>query len=197
MTDTIEFLPSPLVPTAGDSCPNCAAKLAVDQRYCLRCGERRGRPRFTPPPAAATVVPSTETIRTERGPATTSTALIAGVATLVLAMGVGVLIGHSAGGDGSTQAAAPQVVTIAGGAAAPAATDATATTPGASDAAATASTPSAKKSTAKAAAAAKVPKTKPAAKKKPVPGKVVKVGQKGSGPGYTGGKFTGNFFGSP
>jgi hypothetical protein len=41
--------------------------------------------------------------------------LIAGVGTLLLAMGVGVLIGHSGNQSVATNAAAPQVITVHGG----------------------------------------------------------------------------------
>lgn len=105
------------VPAASDRCPNCHAPLASDQRYCINCGERRGRPRFAyqqrteaPPPAPPK--------RERRIHAPAGMALIAGVATLLLAMGVGVLIGQDgSSGNGKTLAAsAPQVITVNGGA---------------------------------------------------------------------------------
>lgn len=92
----------------GDRCVNCGAPLASDQRYCVNCGERRGKPRFT----LAAPEPATQTTTT-RGPLSprrlrTSAGmnLIAGVATLLIAMGVGVLIGHNnspAQGSAKTQ----------------------------------------------------------------------------------------------
>jgi hypothetical protein len=92
---------------ANDSCPNCGARMAADQRYCLNCGHRRGEPRLpfmdavvfmesmgsagagasSPPP------PPSEQRSSPRMNA--NAALIAGVATLVLAIGVGFLIGRS------------------------------------------------------------------------------------------------------
>ena len=30
----------------NESCPNCGARMAADQRYCLNCGHRRGDPRL-------------------------------------------------------------------------------------------------------------------------------------------------------
>ena len=30
----------------NESCPNCGARMAADQRYCLNCGHRRGEPRL-------------------------------------------------------------------------------------------------------------------------------------------------------
>ncbi|HEU4707294.1 MAG TPA: zinc ribbon domain-containing protein [Solirubrobacterales bacterium] len=114
---------------SGDNCPSCGATLAPDQRYCLNCGRRRGDPRLPfmdavvfmessrrrpqdqaqaaagPPPAP------------DRRPLLSANAsLVAGVATLILAIGVGVLIGRS-GDSGSSNAgnAAPQILTIPSG----------------------------------------------------------------------------------
>lgn len=113
---------------SGDNCPNCGAGLAPDQRYCLACGHRRGDPRLpfmdavvfmesakrpaVAEPAVATAPPP------ERRPFMSANAsLVAGVATLVLAIGVGVLIGRSGDGGSSNAAApAPQVITVGEGA---------------------------------------------------------------------------------
>ena len=91
-----EAMPPALgVMAAGDRCANCGSPMAHDQRYCLECGERRGQPRFTVP-ADATVT-TTTTVRGATGfqRFSSGTTLIAGIATLLLAMGVGVLIGRS------------------------------------------------------------------------------------------------------
>ncbi len=97
--------------------------MVADQRYCLECGHRRGDPRLpfmdavvfmdavkrprnaAPPP------------REQKSRMSPNASLIAGVATLVLAIGVGVLIGRS-GDQGSTPVAntAPQVIKLEGGA---------------------------------------------------------------------------------
>jgi hypothetical protein len=123
---------------APEPCARCAAPLAEDQRYCLECGERRtpmssvllggppspaaARPEPTAPRPPASGGPHLE--RAERGNAVT---VIAGVGVLLLAMGVGVLIGRA---GGSKQAAAPaQTISVATGAVSP-------TTSGASDASA-------------------------------------------------------------
>lgn len=112
---------------SGDNCPNCGASLAPDQRYCLACGHRRGDPRLpfmdavvfmesAKQPAAAEAAVATAP-RPDRRPFMSANAsLVAGVATLILAIGVGVLIGRS-GDGGSTNAAAPapQVITVGGG----------------------------------------------------------------------------------
>jgi hypothetical protein len=117
-------------PLAGgsDNCPSCGATLAPDQRYCLHCGQRRGDPRLPfmdavvfmdaakrprQPATAATAPPSTP----DRRPLLSANAsLVAGVATLVLAIGVGVLIGRT-GDSGSSNAAnaSPQVIRVEGG----------------------------------------------------------------------------------
>jgi zinc-ribbon domain len=116
-------------PLAGgsDHCPNCGASLAPDQRYCLACGHRRGDPRLPFMDAVAFMESS------KRGPQPQSAAapapapdrrpfmsanasLVAGVATLVLAIGVGVLIGRSGdSGAGNAAAPAPQIIRVGGG----------------------------------------------------------------------------------
>jgi hypothetical protein len=112
----------------NESCPNCGARMAADQRYCLNCGHRRGEPRLpfmdavvfmesmngpggsagTPPPP-----PPAQSGGSNRWNA--NAALIAGVATLVLAIGVGFLIGRSGHENSAPAAAAPQVIKVEGG----------------------------------------------------------------------------------
>jgi hypothetical protein len=113
---------SSLVAAGGDTCSSCGVKLAADQRYCLACGHRRGDPRLPfmdavvfmdavkrPRDAAPPPPPR------ERKPRMSANAsLIAGIGTLVLAIGVGVLIGRS-GEHGTTSAAAPQIIKVGGG----------------------------------------------------------------------------------
>jgi hypothetical protein len=179
---------SPL-PVARERCAMCGATLAADQRYCVECGQRCGPSRlpFTDADTLAQQAPSSEP-RSRRPRASVNATLIAGIGTLLLALGIGVLIGRL--GTGSTSAKpAVQVVTVAG-------------TSGAGTAAGTtgaeASQPaSGGAGAAKAGAAAAAKSAKSAAKASPVPPvKVVKVGSKGSGPGYQHGHFTGNFFGN-
>ena len=84
--------------TSGDRCSVCGSEMAPDQRYCVECGHRRGAARFNAAGAGApreTVTATTTSVR--RGPWATmsaGTTLIAGIATLLLAIGVGYLIGH-------------------------------------------------------------------------------------------------------
>ncbi len=174
-----------MIASIREQCSACGAAMASDQRYCVECGQRRGAPRV--PLLDGTVRRAKQTPTAPRSPRRAplqiNSTLIAGIGTLLLAMGVGVLIGRS----GNTSAKTPpaQVVTVAGGAGtAPTATTSTA-----------AQTPSAgagkaAKAGAAAAAAKSAPKTHSA------PPKVVKIGSKGKGPGYQHGHFTGNFFGA-
>jgi hypothetical protein len=107
----------------GSQCGSCGAPLASDQRYCLECGERRApTSNFAPSPAAAGETtsppatpprpPGSEPARETRDSANTP-AVIAGVGVLLLAMGVGILIGRS-GNTKTASAQAPQVITVAG-----------------------------------------------------------------------------------
>jgi uncharacterized OB-fold protein len=117
--------------TASDRCSSCGAELAPDQRYCIECGTRRGKPRFTlqTVPQRPTVEETTTTtavLPTARPAWSASTALLATVAVILIALGVGVWIGH----NGASQRSAGTKVTVvgAGGGAASAASGATGST---------------------------------------------------------------------
>src|SRR4051794_2426555 len=98
---------------AGDECPSCGASLAPDQRYCLRCGQRRGSAGL--PLATTSAEPSVPVAVPKRGHNTVNTTLIAGVGTLLLAMGVGVIIGRASQKTAPAVAAGRvSVVTVAG-----------------------------------------------------------------------------------
>jgi hypothetical protein len=115
-------------PSAGvtESCATCGAPLADDQRYCLECGERRtpmssvllGGPPVsgssgdsqqsaTPPPFP----PQGALTATGAGQRGNTVTVIAGVGVLLLAMGVGVLIGRA--GNSKPVAAPAQVISVA------------------------------------------------------------------------------------
>jgi hypothetical protein len=121
-------MPSMAAFGSNESCPNCNARMAADQRYCLNCGHRRGEPRLpfmdavvfmesmnsapggaggaTPPPPPAQSGGSNNKWNA-------NAALIAGVATLVLAIGVGFLIGRTGHNDNSSAGAGKvQVVQV-------------------------------------------------------------------------------------
>ncbi|MEA2218031.1 MAG: hypothetical protein QOJ35_657 [Solirubrobacteraceae bacterium] len=95
---------------AFEQCAACGAPLAHDQRYCLHCGELRAGARRPMPAAlrgpidapAARVVDVAAPARV--GPSLG--AVLAGFACLLLAMGIGVLIGRG-GGEPAAQAPLP------------------------------------------------------------------------------------------
>jgi hypothetical protein len=174
--------------TIRQGCAACGAAMAADQRYCVECGERRGAPRVSllegPAQRPRESAPQSAPSSPRRRIATVNSTLISIIGMLLLAVGVGVLIGRS--GDTTVKSPPAQVVTISG---APS-TGAAATTPATSTGATTAS----ESSTAAKAKSKASTKTKPAASKVPLP-KAVKVGTPGHGRGYQNGHFTGNFFG--
>jgi hypothetical protein len=105
---------TPASAEATEQCRACAAPLADDQRYCLECGEPRpgaGRPlpaglRRSAAPEPASLAPPTRPVGGSLA------AWLAGLACLLLAAGVGVLIGR---GGGEHVSATP--ITISGAAA--------------------------------------------------------------------------------
>jgi hypothetical protein len=154
------------------------------------CGQRRGgaAPPFTGqagPPAQPPAAP----VHARRPLLSINATLIAGIGTLLLAMGIGVLIGRA--GLSASKTPAVQLLAAPGAAGSTAAGAST----GASGSEAV---PGASTSTtgavAKAGGSSATPKPAPKKSRPPAP-KAVKVGAKGSGPGYQKGKFTGNFFG--
>jgi hypothetical protein len=188
---------------SGDQCPSCGTALAADQRYCLDCGQRRGDPRLpfmdavvlmdavkqprqAPPPPA----------KRKRTGISPNAALIAGVGTLLLALGIGVLIGRSGHQEVAQTSAAPIVIHSGGGSEAEA-------TPSKSKATTGGGAANAKTKKQK-AAAEKAAEAHPAAEEiiKPASGvklapPTVKPGDKceSGAAGCENGEFTGNFFG--
>jgi hypothetical protein len=192
--------------SVGDRCASCGTPLATDQKYCLNCGERRGKPRFAlgAPAAPAAAAPAAAASRppTKKQRLSSSTALVAGVGTLLLAMGVGVLIGHTDNGSGKNASAPAQIITVGG--------NGGGTSTGSS--ASTSQDKGAKAAKGKAAKKAKANNAKPQIDKKQaakaqaaaskvlgssknLPPATVKQGDTGHGPGYSKGHFTGTFFG--
>jgi hypothetical protein len=178
---------------AGEQCASCGARMAADQRYCVECGERRGEPRFSIVDAvgsSARAQPAAPP-RQRRSWMSPNSTLIAGVGTLLLAMGVGVLIGRS-GDDSGSNSAANQPVRVVNVPSSGAATAATAA--GAASAAKTAKGKGSGKSKSNVVQNAQTS----GAEGQPVkelPPATVGVGDKGKGAGYKKGKFTGDFFG--
>jgi hypothetical protein len=137
-TESIESIASqPSAANGAVACAACGAPLAEDQRYCLQCGERAtpissvlagppptlvraagaqasgpgsAPPALGPPGAAPPSLPGVPGAGEAPGRGNAVT-VIAGVGVLLLAMGIGVLIGRS-GGTKPSAAAAPQVLTV-------------------------------------------------------------------------------------
>jgi hypothetical protein len=176
--------------------------MAADQRYCLQCGQRRGDPRLPFMDAVVLMdavnrpaqAPPPPPKKTRKG-VSPNAALIAGVGTLLLALGIGVLIGRSGHQEVAQTAAAPQVIKVGGGEEASAGSKGKTTTGGN---AANAKTKKQKD------AALKEAETHPAAEEVLKPAGDVKLApptvkpgdkcEKGAA-GCEGGEFTGNFFG--
>ena len=165
---TTQDIHAPTLGAQGEPCTSCGAPLAGDQRYCLECGARRAQARVPfrdilatggAPPAAPAVAAAPAQ---EGPPARGGLTFLAGLLCLILALGVGVLIGNS--GDDKTAATPPpaQVITVGGAAAAPAAA-ATTSTP--ADTSSGASDSSAKSSKGSGSAATKPSKASAADKK--------------------------------
>ncbi len=139
-TESIESIASqPPAATGAAACAACGAPLAEDQRYCLQCGERAtpmssvllggppaalvpgagaqangpgsAPPALGPPGAAPPSLPGVPGGGEAAGRGNAVT-VIAGVGVLLLAMGIGVLIGRSGGSKPSAASAAPQVISV-------------------------------------------------------------------------------------
>ena len=180
---TTEVHPT-MVASIREQCSACAAPMAPDQRYCVECGQRRGPARVAQLDGLAQ---RSREMTIERRPSrrphmSVNSTLIAGIGTLLLAMGVGVLIGRS--GNSSAKAPPAQVVTVAGGGGSASTATTSPATPSPSAGAATPTKPAATAGAKSASKASAAP-----------PPKTVKVGSTGTGPGYQKGHFTGNFFG--
>ena len=211
---TRELPTAPATPSE-DRCGACGAPLAHDQRYCVECGERRGASRLpNAQPAAEASSGRGRTSRPPRGQRISSgTTLVAGVGVLLLAIGLGVLIGRLGHNNSNQKASAPpvQVVTVqgGGGGAGTSSTSAAATTTPTHTTAAAGVAPKGLTGKLKAAAENKAPPSKALQQKATqAAGHVLgsssnlapptqKVGGscKSGQAGCQSGKFTGNFFG--
>lgn len=197
----------PLVTAGGEQCPSCGTAVASDQRYCLHCGQRCGEPRLPfmnavtfmdsmKQPSTAAAAPPAQPKRRRMSP---NAALIAGVGTLLLAMGVGVLIGRSGNSNTATQQAAAPIV-IKGGAGGEAETASTTST-GVKASSGKGKTKANKRSAANAKKKAETGQgaeevLKPSGNVKLPPATVKPGGACESGTtGCKGGEFTGEFFG--
>lgn len=188
---------TPLGAGTGEQCQACGAYVAADQRYCLHCGQRRGDPRLPFMDASAFMETSMQRRRPPAPPPpapprksrmSPNASLIAGVGTLLLAMGIGVLIGRSGDNSGSTAATPPVQVVKVGGGTATGAGAKTASTGATGSKSTKVKVPASKDANKQAASSVLKPKVK-------LPPAAVKLGDPGHGPGYKNGKFTGQFFG--
>jgi hypothetical protein len=104
----------PLIGMASPNhCPSCGADMTPDQRYCVECGNRRGKPRFsTERPKAAPVA-----VAARKAPRrfSASSTLLTGLAVLLLAVGVGVMIGNSGDSTASPKPNYKVVINNGGG----------------------------------------------------------------------------------
>jgi hypothetical protein len=115
----------PLLGEPNAPCRTCGSPLAADQRYCLQCGARRAEARLPFLDILAQQVPQGAGAPVATGPAapssswlgrmSTNAAAVAGVACLLLALGVGVLIG-GLGQNDSAASGTPQVISVGGAA---------------------------------------------------------------------------------
>jgi hypothetical protein len=178
----VTLMPVPSDQT-GAACASCGTALAADQRYCLTCGqpaspvrlafldvlagEQQGSGAPTPP------IAYTPLLDPSAGPGWLRryTGLFGVMAVLLVAMLIGLLVGHWV-----TQSGAPsrQVVEVKGLGAIPAAAAAS-TTPSSSPAASTTASSTAAKSKAKAEAAEAKAEAKETPVEKAPPPKPVKV----------------------
>lgn len=193
--DTQTTLPYPPISSAREMCGACGVRLTPDQRYCVECGQRRGPLRV---PSLEQLAPRLEVApvsHSQRKPRRwpVSATLIAGVGTLIVAMGVGVLIGRS---SNSEKAVPPLQIVTVGGTSGGIGAGST-TTPSASTETTKATTPGTPDNSSKASPTSGVAKSSKSASKSSKPqSKVVKIGSKGSGAGYNKKhEFTGEFFG--
>lgn len=185
---------------ANDHCVNCGSALAPDQRYCVECGTRRGKPRFTLPAGTQIeLVDAGAPAATRRPRWSSSTTLLAGIATLLLALGVGVLIGRSS--SSTPKNGGIHVVVNGGGASSGAATSTPSSTARSSTSGRSSSSTKSKHTKTGSNPAATKANTPPPSSgvssnvtKTPTvkPGGACTAGT----PGCQGGKETGNFFGS-
>jgi hypothetical protein len=108
--------PTP-APSAADSvpkCPNCGAALARDQRYCLNCGHRLTEPRVDFHHALGLSHEQPPTPPRERSwDQRIGLITLVAIAAVVVALGVGIVIGRGKGGSNTAQK--PTIVTVAGG----------------------------------------------------------------------------------
>ncbi len=117
--------PQPVLGLHGEPCASCGAPLAADQRYCLSCGMRRAGTRLPfrdilAEPQSAVTAEGPASAKPRADPSRGGTlAALAGLGVVLLALGMGVLIGH-AGQGGAPADTTPQVINVGGATTTPA-----------------------------------------------------------------------------
>ncbi len=106
---------------SGDTCGSCGAALNFDQRYCLACGTRRAGTglhfqQILASDSAAASATNPQNTAASTDAARSSLPALASIACLLLALGVGVVIGNAGGGSSSSAATPPVISVGAGGA---------------------------------------------------------------------------------
>ncbi len=126
-TEATDNTPQPSHGPVG-ACPECGAPYRHDQRYCLECGapvtespaDSAATIDLAPVPADVGSPPSSPPPHLLGGPAKSAdsesggsaTTMISAVGVLLLAIGVGVLIGRTGSGGSASQSGTPQVITV-------------------------------------------------------------------------------------
>lgn len=125
---TVPDVNAPTIGEHGAPCAVCAAPLAGDQRYCLECGHRRAETRLPfreilatnaaldgarPGAPSVPAGPARPAMPADDGHRSGLVAL-ASLGCLLLALGVGVLIGGAGDSSTSAPAPAPQVISVGG-----------------------------------------------------------------------------------
>lgn len=100
----------PKVAQEGEACPNCAAPMAPDQRYCLNCGARRGEPRvpidrYLGSSNGDAALADALTKASQRSNEVSPLGVILGIALLGGMLLLGVLLGRDSNDDTTTTAA--------------------------------------------------------------------------------------------
>jgi|HubBroStandDraft_2_1064218.scaffolds.fasta_scaffold00643_8 hypothetical protein len=118
------------VPSESSTCPNCSAPLVADQRYCLSCGqptspvrlafldvlESERQPQLGQGAVSTTPVAFTPYLEPAAGPAWLRryAPLFAVLSVLLLAMIVGLLVGHWVTQSKTPVASRPQIIKVEG-----------------------------------------------------------------------------------
>jgi hypothetical protein len=116
------------VPSESSTCAHCSAPLVADQRYCLSCGQPASpvrlafldvlqsdrQPQLGPGAVGPPAVTYTPYVEAAGGPAWLRryTPLFAVASVLLLAMGIGLLVGHWVTQNNSS--AGPQIIKVEG-----------------------------------------------------------------------------------